>query len=475
MEAWWAGPHGDLARRTFLGRAADYFGRQRVERDGGGKLLAVEQLAPHFREIRLRLDLGTEDQVRAALECMADLDSLHLRRWGLQHVLGPWRRELVDREVGTHYWRGNLSALAAGALELDQTDEALVHLERALASVPSRPVGGNEDARAREDRLDLLNQAAGAYWRDGRLSDARRLYEEQLHLTGSAPGQPTARALLGLAACAAERGDVNTSAHRLQDAEALSRHLGDRKGRNLHALVLLGRAELARLGGNDGAAIDLAVDAAVRASGNVEIEVRALDLEAGVRLEQGRSSDAVDLAERASAAAIRTGASDITRSAHATLALAYLALERAEDALSAASAAVRFFPSRRALIGTVVLGLAHVRMVTRGGAAYQAFSEVVRQVDSYPPEDRPYWVWDTLALAEAGRYVCGDTAAEGRSAEAYHRARALSALPGTRRRCLLFLDLLGMSKGPDLIALRAVADHTPQWGAEVGPRPTRLR
>lgn len=466
LQAWWAGKLGEQARRSFLKRAAEHFGEQRQE----GEPLTVEQLAPHFREIRLRLDLGDVKQVRNALELMAALDSAYLRRWGHQHVLGPWRRQLLDREVGTHYWRGNLSALAAGALELDETEEALTHLQQALAAVPTPPASEDGDVRARVDRLDLLNQASGAYWRDGRLHDAERLYQEQLQLTRFAPGHATARALLGLAACAGDLGEVGSTADHLRAAEALTRHVGDSRGRDLHARVLLARAELARLDRDDSEAIALAGAASEAGGpGNVEIEIRALDIQAGVQLDRGDFAAAVRLAEGASAAASRTGVSDITRSAHATLALAYLALNRAEDALSAAAAAVRFFPSKRALVGTVVLGLAHVRNATLGDA-HRAFSEVGRLAERYRPDDgRPYWVWDALAVAEAGRYVCdgGDTAAEERSIEAYLRARDIAPQPGVRRRCLLFLDLLDTPGGPDLAGLRAAADRTPAEGRTV--------
>jgi tetratricopeptide (TPR) repeat protein len=435
-------PDGEQ-RARFRERAAAHFSTEKPR-----QVRRIEDLARHLREIELRMELR---QYADCVELMAELDDQFLRGWGQRYVLMPWRRQLEEWKPGEHYWRQNLSALAAGANELDEYDEAMRVLRRAWGSLPEEP---HEEDRG--DALVLLSQMGRTAWLDSRHRTAYQAYEREL-AAAKRWSQPVERAeaALGLGSCLQDVGRLSAASAYFDEAELALHGRAETEATLLRADVLLGRAVLARNRADYETAYALAEEAFTVAAevGNATTRVKSRDSQAGVLLDQGHVDEAVTLAQDAAAWAAQTGLVDITRTAHATLAVACLRQRRMEDARRAAESAARF-RGKRAMIGYVTLGLVHHREGNRSRAG-DVFRAVVDLVRGLPDDEwRPYFVWDALGLAYTGLHLCsGASGAEEGAVGAYQRAYAMRGreAPGATRRAEVFLDALTEETEPELV------------------------
>lgn len=480
LDVWWPDDEPDAGDRlTTRVAALLHF----AEMARTSTVRQIEDLAPHFREIELLLEL---DQYSTALERMTRLDREFLRGWGYRHVQLPWRRELQEWEVGSHWWRANLSAMAAAALELDHFEQSDTYLRRALDTPGPRgaaptPIDAPTDLVIRQeelDRLPLMDQLARACLLAGRVASAMHWFvREQDEAESRDVVHERARAHLGIASCLTELGQVRDAERYVQRSGTFIERCREEYGCSLRTDWLLASSTLHRLKGDSAQALSLAGEAAHLASadepglgaGNDQLLIRALDLQAGVHLEDDNRDAALELAAEASAVAAGTGATDATRTAHATLALALIDQGQLEDAVGAARAATRFFRSPRSLVGEVVLGVTLVRagnspdlpatqrdhMLLEAGRALQ---DAVSSVGAFQEaEGRPYWVWEALGLAQAARHLLGAPGAETLSIEAYLRARDLISQTGARRRAAVFLNALTEDGDDRLSRIRGAA------------------
>jgi hypothetical protein len=482
-DLWCSDEEGQYNYREFARRAADHLAQSKWKR----KPSSIEELAPHFREIALRLELG---QFATSIELMDDLDHHYLRGWGHRHVLMPWRRQLLGWKQGRHYWRVNLSAMVVGAVELDELDEAVRLLDQLRATMPgdSASLGSDEAAQDKKDELAVLTQLGYTAFLDGRLYDAERWYREELRL--AVQPYEKCRANLGLGLCLLDRGRTDDSAEHLRAAWTLVEVTSE--AHNSHAAragVLLARAELARVVG-DSSMLQL-TEEALRAAALAEDErmrIRCLDLRAALKLDKSLEhadadaliADAVTIAGEAAELAARTGVTDVTRTAHATLAVALLRQgdKSLDAARSAATAAARFYRSKRGLVGYVVLGVVQFRDRRRPSAetrARDAFYQAIAMGEQFPDDrGRPYWVWDALGLAHAGLYLCRVDGAHAMSVSAYRRARGLTRTAGAVRRAELFLDTLAADMSVDALRDILGAARGDDTGvSEASPLPSR--
>lgn len=459
----WCGDEaGRHSHREFLRRAADHLAHTKLRREPR----SIEELGPHFREVALRLELG---QFAACVDLMDGLDQEYLRRWGQRHVLMPWRRALLGWEKKHHYWQANLSAMVVGAVELDELDEAGKLLDQLLATMPGEQASPASDAaEVRQDELAVRTQLGYTAYQDGRLLDAQRWYGEELRLADRP--YEMCRANLGLALCLLDLGRTDDAAEHLGSAWALVKDTESLDA--ARAGVLLARAALARVVGDRAMwrLTERALQSAAVARDD-RMRVRCLDLLAALKLDRSLDhpdsaalvAEAVSIAGEAAELAAHSGMTDITRTAHANLAVAHLREGEAnlDAARSAATSAARFCRSKRGLIGWVVLGMVQFRDRRRPGAenrARDAFYQGVASAERFSEsQGRPYWVWDALGLAHAGLHLCRVDGAHERSVHAYGRARALAAAPGAVRRAEVFLDTLAWNISPDAVREIAVS------------------
>jgi tetratricopeptide (TPR) repeat protein len=460
IDLWCWDDAGRASHRMLLRRAADHLAMWRLLNPP----TAIEHLGPHFREIALRLQLG---ESATCVELMADLDREYLRKWGYRHVLIPWRRRLMGWQEGEHYWRANVSAMVHGAVELDQLDEAARLLDKLYATLPTGPsaLASAEVAQLERDRLAIVGQLGYIAFLDGRLHDAEGWYGEQLRL--AARPYETCTANLGLGLCLLDRGRIDDAATHLEVAWAVVADAGgEAEVSAARPGVLIARAQLARILGDNSTPefVEESLRAAALAN-DVRMKVRCLDLQAALLLdrsldkEEGDAfvADAVTVAAKAAEIAARSGGTDVTRTAHATLAIAHLRRGAAglDAARSAATSAARFFGSKRGLIGHVVLGIVHLRDRRRPGAenrARDAFYEAITLAESFRADQgRPYWVWDTIGLAQAGLHLCRVDGAHEKSLLAYRHARELIRAPGAVRRAEVLLDTLAADMAVDAV------------------------
>jgi hypothetical protein len=165
-------------------------------------------------------------------------------------------------------------------------------------------------------------------------------------------------------------------------------------------------------------------------------------------LDGERGEAAVRLAQSAARHAIGIGYAHVTRTTHATLAVALLDQGNCENALSAARAGAKFFRSRRAVIGQAVYGAALLRCGTRDARSQAAsvFTSTIAVCEEILADGgHPFWAWDVLGMARAGLGLCAPDRAEDAARDAvaaYAAARAHAPLPGAGRRAKTFLSAL---------------------------------
>lgn len=454
----------------------------------------VEDLAERFREIALRLDL------RDYTTCITLMDSLerdHLTGWGQRHVLMPWRRRMLpELPYGEHSWRHTLSAMVAGANELDDDHEAMTLLG-ALQQwrLENRSgLSAKRRAWADEDELAVLTQLGYTLFHSGRCRSAFACFREELKKSERvARVYEQGRAHLGLSLCLLDYGAlVDAQVHLdraaalaashdhvtrlapdadVHPATALTASHDAAMPQALHAHVLLAQAALARVRG-DTAAPAWAERAIIAASqaGNTRLRIRAADLLAAVLLEHHHDDPAatdlehiLDLAGEAADLAAVNGITDLSRMAHTTLAVTQLArgTQGFAAARSAATSAARFLRTKRGVEGMLTLGIVELRTKDRGwrDRAKLAFYEAAGTCEQFDQEDwRPYWVWDALGLARTGLYLCRVPGGQSGAVDAYHSARiACNARGAVRRAALLFDSLAAGIMDDGLVTLRETA------------------
>jgi hypothetical protein len=286
-----------------------------------------------------------------------------------------------------------------------------------------------------------------------------------------------ARGQLGMVSCLTELGQVQDAERHLQHCMRLVDRCEEDGECSLRTDWLLASSTLHRLRGDSAEALRLAGTASNLASGseqgpgasNDQLLIRALDLQAGVHLEERRGDIALTLAGSASHLADGTGATDVTRNAHATLALALIDQGALEDAVATARAATCFFRSPRSLIGDLVLGVTLVRAGNSPDVPSRERDQLLREAacalhDALSSaeafqlaEGRPYWVWEAMGLAQAARHLLGVPDAETLSIRAYLRARELISERGALRRAAAFLDALTEDGDERLVRIRGAA------------------
>jgi len=432
----------------------------------------LQDVAERFREIALRLDL------RDHATCITLMDSLerdYLTGWGERHVLMPWRRRLLSElPYGEHAWRHTLSAMVAGANELDDGHEAMALLRdlQMWRSDDRSGLSAERRAWADEDELAVLTQLGYTLFRDGRCRSASNCFSEELQ-GAQRLGQvyEQGRAHLGLSLCLLDQGAVSEAQEHLDKASALPPPL-DRVNRlTLHAEVLLAQANVARVRGDEAAPAwaERAI-AAARDAGSTRLRIRAIDLLAAVLLERRHDDPAavdlervLDLAREAADLAAINGITDLSRIAHATLAVAQLARggQGLNAASSAATSAARFLRTKRGVEGILTLGIVELRAKSRGwrDRVKLAFHDAARSCEQFDEADgRPYWVWDALGLARTGLHLCRVPTADTRAIEAYRMARTACNAQGAVRRATLLFDTLALDVDDDgLVAVRNAA------------------
>lgn len=192
---------------------------------------------------------------------------------------------------------------------------------------------------------------------------------------------------------------------------------------------------------------------------------RCLDTEAATLVDDDDPSQAVPLAVEAAEIGVVTRSPQLTRLAYLNLALAYLRLNREQDAESAADAAARLCTGMRA-VGA--LGLQGIIAFRRGrtDSAYLAFLRACHIADRrLEREDGNYQVHEDRAVALCGLALCNELEHTRESIASFRRARAItkgSAL-GAIRRCRILLAQFGDAADPSiLMRVRRANDGLPE-------------
>jgi tetratricopeptide (TPR) repeat protein len=442
-----AGGPGEVEERL-LERAADYFGREKTQNE----VERIEDLAAHFREISLRLQLGEEV---ASLELMEDLEKAHLKDWGYSYVLLPWRRLLRERFRGEQYGRSNLSFMANAYREIDEHGEALACLEEALSESESQ---AELEGVPAPGRPIFLTQMASTAWADFRFTLSAELYLQVLKEPHGVDDVQKGQAHLGLCHCYSEVGNFDRARSHQSDALALATK--STNGRLLEAQAVLAGGIIERNLGNYDSARTMLEDAILISGsrGDRRVQVRALDAMAGTLLESGDSDQARERAEAAVRVAAASGVVDVARGANSTLALVHLSEGRFDDARRTAITAASFFRSPRALSAQIALGIAAYRSEREASEAISAFlaafetcQELLRR------EPQAYVVLDSMGLALTGLSLLGARDAFMEAEAAYNDARSKTMAPGAARRAHLYLEALTAEVNPRLIARIKIA------------------
>lgn len=436
-----------LTRAVMLRRAADYFKSAREDAD---PVRTINDLAPHFNEIDLRLRGGEH---ATALRLMRDLDAAYLSGWGHSDSLSAWRRGL-DRKLSGSDRIYNLSAMANALLQRGDIKEALAVVDKALAL--DADVGPAAE-------FELRLQQAGCLYRDGQVGRAETTYQQAEELAQHLEDRKhaaRARAWDGLELCHAETGRLETALTYLRRAlAAVGPPTNSTKPRlrQLMAELQLNLGVLAGLrGGEEKEEVALA---AIRHAHQIArehplLKAKCLDAEAVVLLNSRRSgaaATAVGLAEEASQVGASAGNPELSRKANGTLALALLRSGREGEAFAAASSAARYDRSRLVLGALALKGLTALRM-SRIDEAMRAFREVDDRAGKLLDKDSGwYQIWDTRALALCGLALCDVPDTLERAVPAYEAARRIESAAGVVNRALRLLDDLAEGRNANLL------------------------
>jgi tetratricopeptide (TPR) repeat protein/pimeloyl-ACP methyl ester carboxylesterase len=437
-----SGGLGEVEERL-LERAADYFGGEKRQNN----VERIEDLAAHFREISLRLQLGEEV---TSLELMEDLENDYLNDWGYSYVLLPWRRLLRERFRGEQYGRSNLSSMANAYRDIEEYGEALACLEEALSDCESQAELAGVPA---PERPIFLTQMASTAWADFRFTLSAELYLQVLKEPQGVDDVQRGEAHLGLCHCYSEVGNFDRAWSHQRNALAFATK--STNARLLEAQAVLAGGIIERNLGNYDSALRMLEEATLIAGshGYRRVQVRALDAMAGALLESEDPDQARERAETAVRVAAESGVVDVARGANSTLALVHLSEGRFDDARRTAIAAARFFRSPRALSAQIALGIAAYRSERETSEAVSAFLAALETCQELTRrEPQAYVVLDSMGLALTGLSLLGARDAFKEAEAAYTDARSKTMAPGAVRRAQLYLEALTAEVNPRLIA-----------------------
>lgn len=418
-------------------RAADYFAHTPI-----GQVRGVEDLRPRLAEVHLRIRGGDYDR---ALDLMTELDDEHLIPSGNSDVLIRWRTELKHLLADPDDQALNLSYLVTARQQ--QEDYALVVEELTTAM---RLTG-----RLSRDRIVLRLQLASAWYDEGRISRALRMYRRavwQCRWRGMGEHEAGARLSLGL--CLAKTGEFRAALRHYEKAQRAIDRLPAEEGGPLRSLLCLDRALTYAQLGEWTDALNAAREGRALAdeAGDVLREGQCLDQEAAAFVDDHDAERAVAPAVAAAEIGIRTRNPKLTRGAYLNLALAYAVLERTDDAAAAVNAASRLFAGPPRAVGA--LSLQGIVALRQGDPdrAYVAFSRAFVSASSRLQHDgRDYAVHEQHGLALCGLALTDNPGHADAAAKAFRRAREISGVEarGSISRIRLMLKLLG---DPDILA-----------------------
>ncbi|MGW2625848.1 hypothetical protein [Micromonospora taraxaci] len=440
-----------LTRFALLYCAAVYFKQEQAARVTGPL-----DLRPYFSEIDLRIRAW---DFHRAYEVMNHIEDEYLRPWGQSDVLLDWRRAVRGRVGDDAEEANNRRRLVAALQQQEDIDGALIELTQAR-----RECSWLRTPRA---RLTLNIQLANVYFDAGRLSRAGRLYRRQLwqsRLVGGAGSELTV-AQCNLALCLGRIGHHSRALRIFAAARSAARSLSDTDRKRILPELLASHAwVLGQLDDTPGAiqrlreGRSLASDAGNRNKVGLGL---CLNGEAAILVDSGAAKAASELAQQAAEIGVLTRDPNLIRQANLNLGLAYLCLNREDDALATAEISARLDRGPHAVGANGLLGIAAFRC-ERPDRARLAFLTAMdaagRQLER---EQHDYVAWDARALACFGLALIEVEQQSKRltqAAEAFARARRITAAAGAVRRNAILLGGFGDRADDGLVAaMTAVA------------------
>ena len=431
----------DGDRTALLLAAARHVGGQ-----GPASVTSIHDLDGRRQQIELLLRAR---QYVPAFHLVNDLDQSFLYPWGFFSLLTGQREVLRGKLTEPVHQLVNLNALGRSYAARRRHREAVDSFRAAL-----------EQARRLKDRRrtkQLTVNLASAHFESGDTPEARRHYNEALHLARRLVAPPeTVAPLQGLAACARRHGRFRDSLGHLDEAIGIA--LADPDPAQLAGLLLsAGRIHLhlderaraeARFAEADGY-IDRVHDGRL-------LRCRHLDAVADMSLRAGRPGIAITHAATAVDLALDLGDSGVLRQARTTLAAAHLAGGGLAAAREEIRLAENYRSPWRSLVTLVYGGLIDMRVTPRLGGLTHFRQLRTEAAERQRIDGDDFGAWNMRGMAICGLHACTGSSLDG-ARNAFGQAGQLtSGAPGVLAQLHVLLDLL-VAAAPEPEELKRLA------------------